>query len=165
MAEWINFRELRSKLKFRDVLEKYHVPLHLRAGGKQAIAQCPLPMHGDNRTKQSFSANLEKGIFQCFSCGAKGNVLEFACLMENRNPSKGEDLRRVALGLAKDFQIPTARPPMADSDQRPSSKAARPKSNQVVVNAPLDFELSGAAMIATMTKVSVTMPRFCSVRI
>jgi DNA primase len=44
---------------------------------------CPQPNHQGKKNSPSFPANLEKGIFQCFGCGAKGNVLEFAAMMES----------------------------------------------------------------------------------
>jgi DNA primase len=140
MGNWIDFRELRSKLNFKDVLEKYQVRLHFRSGGRQAVGPCPLPEHGTNRTKESFSANLEKGIFQCFSCEAKGNVLDFACLMENLNPARGEDLRKVALSLAKEFGIASRRPETPGPDTKSKTKTD-PTLKEFIVNAPLDFEL------------------------
>jgi DNA primase len=142
MGNWIDFRELRSKLNFRDVLEKYQVRLQFRSGGKQAIGPCPLPNHSGNRIKQSFSANIEKGIFQCFSCEAKGNVLDFACRMEGLDPEKGEDLRTVALRLAEHFQIRQERSKATPSKPAGSNRTRRAdQSCRVIINAPLDFEL------------------------
>jgi len=51
----------------------------------------------------SFSANLKRGIFQCFGCGAKGNALEFAVLMTRNDPKDGIALRRIGLELQKRF--------------------------------------------------------------
>lgn len=139
MGAWIDFRELRSKLHFKDVLDKYQVRLQIRSSGKQAVGPCPLPNHGGDRTKQSFSANLEKGVFQCFSCEAKGNVLDFACLMENVDP-KGEEIRKVALSLAKEFNILQQRSSPTKSAPKPERKQSVP-SGKVLINPPLDFEL------------------------
>jgi DNA primase len=125
MGNWIDFRELRAKLNFAEILERYNVRLARK--GKQATGPCPLPAHGGDRKKQSFSANLEKGIFQCFSCGAKGNVLDFACLMDGGNPKDGGDLRKSALRLSE--------------GGTPPKIGAAPKPSQIIVNAPLDFEL------------------------
>src|SRR2546423_14405707 len=97
MNGWINFKELRAKLDFEQVLRHYGVEVKRR--GVQHQGFCPLPNHKGKRNSPSFSANLERGIFQCFGCGAKGNVLEFAALMENSNPKDGAALRNVALKL------------------------------------------------------------------
>jgi len=72
-GEWVNFKELRAKLRFSDVLESYDV--HLKVKGDRATGFCPLPHHPRREGKRhspSFSANLARGIFQCFGCGAKG---------------------------------------------------------------------------------------------
>ena len=44
---------------------------------------CSCPFH-DEYTP-SFNANLENGVYHCFGCGAKGNVITFVAEMENIN--------------------------------------------------------------------------------
>src|SRR6185312_16581405 len=100
-ANWVDFKALRAKLDFALVLEQYGVAV--KSGGKQHHGFCPLPNHNGKRNSPSFSANLEKGIFQCFGCGAKGNVLDFAALMAHADPRDGEALRKVAVELQKQF--------------------------------------------------------------
>ena len=39
-----------------------------------------------------FSINLDKNIFNCFGCGAHGNILEFVTLMEGGTPENDRDL-------------------------------------------------------------------------
>jgi DNA primase len=41
---------------------------------------CPFPDHSDN--SPSFGINTEKGIFQCFGCGRKGNFINLIALIE-----------------------------------------------------------------------------------
>ena len=94
MSEWIDFKELRSKLVFADVLRHYNVKLNIK--GEKASGFCPLPTHQGQKKSPSFSADLTRGIWQCFGCGEKGNVLDFAVLMENGDPKNGEAVRRVA---------------------------------------------------------------------
>jgi DNA primase len=104
--------------------------------GNQHHGFCPLPDHNGKKNSPSFSAQLEKGIFQCFGCGAKGNVLEFAALMEKADPKDGAALHKVAAELQKRFCLELA--PKAKQPE------AKPKDEMpVVVNAPLDFELKG----------------------
>ncbi len=132
MKNWIDFKELRARLVFADVLRHYGV--EVKANGEQHHGFCPLPNHGGQKRSASFSANLTKGIFHCFGCGAKGNALDFAVLMEKLNPENGESLRIVALKLQERFGGP-----LAESKPLP----AAPSAKASVVNAPLDFELKG----------------------
>src|SRR6266850_3677845 len=101
MSTWIDFKQLRSKLDFEQVLKHYGV--EVKRKGNQHHGFCPLPKHNGKKNSASFSAHLERGIFQCFGCGAKGNVLEFAALMEKVDPQDGEALREVAFKLQQRF--------------------------------------------------------------
>jgi DNA primase len=140
MSGWVNFKELRSKLDFEQVLRHYGV--EVKRKGDQHHGFCPLPKHEGRKNSPSFSANLKKGIFQCFGCGAKGNILEFAALMEKINLEDGAAFREVALDLQRQFCA------SSDSDKPERGKPVREKTNPdresrvtVVINAPLDFEL------------------------
>jgi DNA primase len=159
---WVDFRELRARLRFIDLLQHYRVELKIR--GDRATGFCPLPKHPQHDGKRhspSFSADLARGIFQCFGggCGAKGGILDFACYMEGVDPANSASLRRVALMLQDQFLLgnterrndrhedrhrgsPTApikeaAPEKREAQQEPSEVSARP----VIVNAPLDFTL------------------------
>ena len=140
---WIDFKALRSKLDFALVLEQYGVAV--KRAGKQHHGFCPLPNHNGKRNSPSFSAQLERGIFQCFGCGAKGNVLEFAALMENVDPKDGAALRAVAVKLQERY-CPELGSNAPAADSSPASKPKPVKTEpelSAVVNAPLDFELKG----------------------
>jgi DNA primase len=148
MATWVDFKELRSKLKMAGVLARYNV--ELKARGDRATGFCPLPGHqskGNGRRRSpSFSCHLVKGIFQCFSCGAKGNCLDFACLMDGGNPDDPASLRKTALELQKIFGIESSRPsntrPKTNDSARATARAENTApSRPIIVNAPLNFEL------------------------
>jgi DNA primase len=143
---WIDFKELRSKLDFEQVLQHYGV--EIKRKGSQHHGYCPLPSHNGKKNSPSFSANLDKGIFQCFGCGAKGNILDFAAFMEQKDPKDGSALHDVALRLQQRFcpelgstDEPKTPPPPAKPVAR---KPAEPKNDlPAIVNEPLDFELKG----------------------
>ena len=101
MSDWIDFKELRAKLDFEQVLRHYGV--EVKRKGDQHQGFCPLPNHNGKKKSPSFSANLKRGIFQCFGCGAKGNMLEFAALMTNVSLEDGAAFRGVALELQQRF--------------------------------------------------------------
>jgi len=137
---WVNFKELRARLRFEDVLRHYKVEVHSK--GEHHHGPCPLPGHTGSKTAPSFSANLRRGIFHCFGCGAKGNVLEFAALMENADLSDGDALRKVAVVLQQRF-FPEGASTRQRSAPAAGPTAAEPASLSVLVNAPMNFELKG----------------------
>ena len=100
----IDFSELKRSLDLRAVLAHYRV--ELKGSGGQLSGFCPLPTHqgkgaiGKKRSP-SFSANADKKIWQCFGCGAKGNILELAVRLEGHDPSDTKALRSVAEKLAE----------------------------------------------------------------
>lgn len=144
MKDWIDFKALRATLDFERVLEHYGV--EVKRKGNQHHGYCPLPNHNGKRNSPSFSANLERGIFQCFGCGAKGNVLEFAARMENIDPRDGAALREVAGRLQKRFCSGFGNAPAERQKPEAAKSAPTPASDKVtatIVNAPLDFELKG----------------------
>jgi len=141
MSTWIDFKELRSKLDFEQVLRHYGV--EVKRKGNQHHGFCPLPNHNGKKNSPSFSASLEKGIFQCFGCGAKGNILDFAAMMEKTDPKDGAALRMVAVELQKRFCPELGGNPQAK--EKTTEKPAKPETKglPMIVNAPLDFELKG----------------------
>ncbi len=137
MSAWIDFKELRSKLSFEQVLRHYKVELKVK--GSQHHGFCPLPNHEGKKNSPSFSANLEKKIFQCFGCGAKGNLLDFVVLMEGGKQGDGAALRNAALKLQKEWGLANQSKP-APAKVLPSNSNAK-KVRTVLLNSPLNFEL------------------------
>lgn len=147
---WIDFKELRRKLRMSDVLAHYRVELKIR--GDRASGFCPLPTHQGKRRSPSFSVQLVRGCWQCFGCGAKGNAVDLACRLEGMNPEDPQEFREAALLIADRFQIdsdqekPTKSQPKAASPYKEKKDEAiatppiadtRPR----VINPPLEFEL------------------------
>src|SRR5258708_3910266 len=143
MANWIDFKRLRESLDFEAVLRHYGV--EIKRKGDQHHGFCPLPNHEGQKNSPSFSANLKRGIFHCFGCGAKGNVLEFAAMMENAASGDGGAFRTVALQLLRKFcpHLGTGPNQAVNSAERKPEKTGPTKGLPIVVNAPLDFELKG----------------------
>ena len=137
MTTWVDFKLLRQQLSFQQVLQHYKV--EVKAKGHQHHGFCPLPKHNGKKNSPSFSVHLEKKIFHCFGCGAKGNILDFALLMDGGTPGDSDALRKTALalqkrfGLEKELSLPKSKPI--------SMEPPRSVSGKTVVNAPLDFAL------------------------
>lgn len=135
---WVNFRELREKLDFREVLGYYKVEINAK-NHIQHHGRCPLPTHKGQKRSPTFSVHLEKKIWRCFGCGAQGNILDFVAVMEGLNPKSPEDVRQAAITIGRRFNI---------MSEKPNGKGtAAPKKNGrlavclAVTNAALDFEL------------------------
>src|SRR4051812_30075650 len=135
MSEWVDFKSLRQHLSFEAVLRYFQVEPKIK--GSQHHGYCPLPNHNGKKNSPSFSANLEKGIFQCFGCATKGNVLDFAVLMEGGEKENTDDVRKTALALQERFGLGGEKtsPPKREPPP-PRTQAA----GTILVNARLDFE-------------------------
>lgn len=144
-GRWIDFRELCKRVNFSEVLKHYNIELRIK--GDQAMGFCPLPGHQGQKRSPSFSVNLGRGIWQCFGCGAKGNVIDLVARMEGLDPSQGKDIRKAAEILQESFGR-SSPPPMpavqsARRDTEPAEEEApvRRAGLPLIINAPLDFEL------------------------
>jgi DNA primase len=127
---WIDFKELRNLLRFSEVFAHYDVQLNVK--GMRATGYCPLPSHQGKRRSPSFSVNLERGIWQCFGCHAKGNVLDFCCRMEGFNPDNPQELRKSALKIRDTF--------LGGGVSSPPGKPTR-EIPRTIINPALDFDL------------------------
>jgi hypothetical protein len=105
MSRWVDFRELRQGLSIEQVLTSYRVPLQ-RVGLHQLRGPCPLPTHGSERSRNSFSVDTAKNVWACHSascCEARqgrvgGNVLDLVACLE------GCSLRQAALRLQEEWR-------------------------------------------------------------
>jgi DNA primase len=87
----LDFQEVK-KIPLVEVLNRYRVPL--RFSGRSATAVCPLPSHKQGEKERTFSIELDRNFFQCFSrsCNAAnrgkrgGDVIDFVAIMEHCRP-------------------------------------------------------------------------------
>lgn len=163
MSKWIDFKELRRQLSFVEVLNLYGVEAKLK--GEQATAVCPLPghEHDGKKTSPSFSANVSRGIFQCFGCKARGNIFDFAVLMENGSPKNVSDVRNVAMKLAEKFGYGASErisraPKSSAKAKRHRSQENAPPRKAVVVNQPIDFELKDLDVEHHISRTAASSP-------
>ncbi len=113
------------------VLSRYQVNW-LRKSGDELRGRCPIHQGEGERT---FHVNLTKNAFNCFSCKARGNVLDFVAAMEQCS------VRDAALKLKEWFAVgesgagPATRPGAGGSEKPEEPKPAVP------INPPLRFQL------------------------
>jgi DNA primase len=134
---WIDFKAVKEAARFEPVLDRYGV--HLKGEGAERTGPCPF--HEDARP--SFSVNVEKRVFHCFGCGAKGNVLDFVARKENVSIRRAAELVADWLGMEKGARErparkaePRTREPAPPTAPPEPEEAAEPEANR-----PLGFAL------------------------
>jgi hypothetical protein len=78
----LSFKDLKQHISIKQVLRHYNLfdTLHLK--GKSHRGPCPFCEAADGTP---FSVSLEKNCYQCFSCHASGNILDFVAKWEGVN--------------------------------------------------------------------------------
>lgn len=125
---WLDFSAVKRAVSLEAVLCHYRVP-GLRRRGDQLQGRCPI--HGGTRD-DSFRAHLTKNAFQCFTCQAHGNVLDFVAAIEKCS------IREAALRLQQWFAIASS--PSVPAAREPNRELVRKEEGG---NAPLRFALTG----------------------
>ncbi len=82
-----------------DVMARYKVELR-HTGGYAEQYTCLCPFHDDKNP--SMSVNAEQGLYNCFACGAAGNVIQFVEQIE------GVTYEEAAITLAEHYGVPLA---------------------------------------------------------
>lgn len=130
-SNWVDFKTIKQAVIIEQVLGRYGVKL--RRSGKELRGPCPI--HRGEGT-DTFHANTDKNAFNCFSCQAKGNVLDLVAAME------GCSLRDAALKVRDWFLISGPLPETAKpaTGAQLAREAAGDRGER---NKPLGFRLQG----------------------
>src|ERR1044072_3524399 len=132
-SNWVDFKAVKESLTIEQVLGRYRV--NLKRSGKELRGRCPIHQ-GDGA--ESFHANTEKNAFHCFSCQAKGNVLDFVAAMERCT------VREAALKLKAWFSSISPNQPLP---KRKGTGTEPAEEEEAAVtqepNRPLRFQLKG----------------------
>ena len=72
-----DFDRIKKTRDIASVIESYGVKL--KKSGNEHVGLCPF----HEETTPSFRVNTVKGVFHCFGCEAKGNVIQFVARKEN----------------------------------------------------------------------------------
>ena len=109
-----------------------------RASGSVTV-RCPLPSHGHPDRTPSMRLHLDNGIFSCFGCGAKGDVVEWVCrtegvdwreairVLDARQPLTNAWAGMAASGGGRSHTIPTANPGPAGETEAPDLSRTPPE--------------------------------------
>ena len=66
MRVWVDFGMVKQNMGIEQVLGSYGVELK-RVGHHQLRGLCPLPTHGSERSRESFSVDTAKNVWACHS--------------------------------------------------------------------------------------------------
>lgn len=134
-SSWVDFNEIKSKVKIEDILEYYDIRL-ARKGPSQLVGCCPLPDHaGDRDNQNAFHVSMDKNCFNCLSHCKGGNVIDLVVAMEGYEKSR-EGFRKAALKLQDEFL--SNKPQEREKKEKPEKEEQKLEE---LVNPPLNFTL------------------------
>ena len=133
---WVSFEVVKEAVSMSMLVDHYQINW-LRKSKDQLRGRCPIH---DGEGDRAFHISLSKDAFNCFSCGAKGNVLDFVAAMEKCS------VRDAALKIAEWFLVDQG----STSESKPKAAAARgvrkrkaqeQEQEPAAINPPLGFQL------------------------
>src|ERR1035438_6472152 len=132
-SKWVDFKAVKQSVTIIQILDRYGVKL--KKSGKELRGRCPI--HQGDGT-DTFHVSTEKNAFHCFSCQAKGNVLDLVAAMEKCS------VRDAALKLRDWFSQGAGNVPGPDENSTANSQLARDEvGERGEPNKPLSFRLKG----------------------
>ncbi len=157
--KWVDYKAVKEAVTIEQVLRERGLWDDLKPRGENMQGFCPLPSHtGKGKRSPSFSVKAAAGCWHCFSCGAKGNVIDLVAALD------GVEFREAALQLAERYGVgndtreETKKPGKRAKEKKTAAKKttrkAKPKAEtstedpkqdsnkERLVNVPLDFELT-----------------------
>lgn len=150
---WISFDEIKKAVSLDMILQHYQVDLR-QVSATSVRGKCPLPMHGSDTSRASFTATFSKGVGGAWACQSRscvaarngkrgGNALDLVAVMERCS------LRDAAAKMQEWFgvQSATAERPKTPAEAEPEQTAkliskGKPETEEIC-NKPLAFSLNG----------------------
>jgi DNA primase len=124
--DWVSFDEIKKTVTLQMAIEHYGIPLR-RVNTNTLRGKCPLPSHGSETSKESFTATLTKGVGGAWACQSQsciksrgrvgGNVLDFVAAMERCS------VRDAAIKLQTWFLVPAAGNNAGSIGKEPNAKS------------------------------------------
>jgi DNA primase len=109
--DWVSFDEIKKEVTLQMAIERYGIPLR-RVNATTLRGRCPLPTHRSEKSTESFTVTLTKGVGGAWACQSQscaksrgrvgGNVLDFVAAMEQCS------VRDAAIKLQTWFLVPAA---------------------------------------------------------
>src|SRR6266478_9501538 len=99
---WVDFRAIKQAVSIEQVLTHYNVLAAFKRSGSELRGRCPIHQ---GEGFDAFHVSAAKNCFHCFSCKARGNVLDLVAAMEQCS------VRDAALKLQAWFGVGESGPP------------------------------------------------------
>ncbi len=128
--DWVDFKSVKQAVSIQMVLDHYNINW-LRKNKDEMRGRCPIHQGEGDRT---FHVNLTKEAFHCFSCHARGNVLDLVAAMEHCS------VRDAALKLQAWFAVGESGSPKAEAAEEENNQADETEATGPI-NPPLPFQL------------------------
>jgi DNA primase len=138
--EWVDFRLVKDTVSMQMVLDRYGIVL--KKQGNELRGRCPIH-HGEG--DRAFHVSVAKNVFNCFSCKARGNVLDLVAALDQCS------VRDAALQLKDWFGV------RDDTDLQPNKKAGRRSSSPKPLDPPETWQEAEAVGDAAPDKREPTV--------
>ena len=118
MAEpWMDFALIRERADFATILARYDIA-QARLQGQISVL---CPFHDDRRP--SLSVNLDRKLFHCFACPAKGDILDFVARIEQVSLPEAADIVARCCGIPLEGPLSAERPPPKTAEGRQNASS------------------------------------------
>jgi len=148
---WVSFEEIKKAVSLEMVLAHYRIELR-RVSATSQRGKCPLPMHGSDTSRASFTATFSKGVGGVWACQSRscvaaragkkgGNALDLVATME------GCSIREAAAKMQAWFPASASLRDTNASEstiEKPDALVSKENTETVATeNKPLTFTLQG----------------------
>src|ERR1017187_2717898 len=117
-SNWVDFKAVKQSVTMEQILGRYGIKL--KKSGKELRGRCPIHQGEGTNT---FHVSTEKNAFHCFSCKAKGNVLDLVAAIEKCSVRDAGLKLQARFSVAATGQTPAAATTSADTTQLVTEKA------------------------------------------
>jgi len=129
---------VKANTSFLSVLRGYGIAATKQ--GQSVFCTCPFHSHdGQAENKPSLSIDTDKNIYHCFSCGAKGNVIQFVQAMDK-------------IGFREAVQKLLALSPASIPTEKTAAKEEHPRPAPTTLDRATILDQALRRMVATYTE-------------
>src|SRR5437899_1992053 len=126
----IDFKRIKAEVRFEAILD--HYGLKLERKGAELVGLCPF----HKETRPSFRVNPAKGVFNCFGCGAGGDLLAFVARKE------GVTLREAAALIAEWCHLESSETPVSGGTEiAPPIGKSSPRGAEAPASTPATADI------------------------
>ena len=127
--DWVDFKLIKQAVTIKMVLDHYRINW-LRKTRDELRGRCPIHKGEGER---AFQVNVSKNAFQCFSCKARGNVLDLVAAMEQCTIREAALKLKAWFGVGESGEI-TGSPVTTETEANEPAPVGP-------INPPLSFQL------------------------